>query len=200
MSLCSSSHPVSDLRRWRAGKLARTRSNSKGTGPSSKKGKLRLRAGLLELYDHAKEAVPFLKLKMRPLKITSGQAKALLLKLNSGDEHLWKTAFEELEYFDPRLAIGLPEMMERVTESPGRERMVEVLTRRNLARTRERRSICGRSARVSISQRRRRVLVGRAKGRESQRQPVEHIQTEVDPGRARLCCSNISERPTRSRF
>ena len=129
MSLCSSSHPVSDLRR-RAGKPSRTRSNSKPTGSISKRGKPRPRCALLELYDHAKEAVPFLKLKMRPLKITSGQAKALLLKLNSGDEHLWKTAFEELEYLDPRLAIGLPEMMERVTEPPGRQRLVEVLSER----------------------------------------------------------------------
>ena len=57
------------------------------------------------------------------------QVKALLLKLNSADEHLWKSAFEELEYFDPRLAIELPELMERVTDSPARQRMVEVSER-----------------------------------------------------------------------
>jgi hypothetical protein len=85
---------------------------------------------LLELVDRAKEAVPFLKDNVKPLRITSGQAKALLLKLNSADEHLWKTAFEELDYFDPRLAIDLTEMMERVTQSPARQRLVEVLSRR----------------------------------------------------------------------
>ena len=87
---------------------------------------------LLDLFDHAKEAVPFLKDRMKPLRITSGQAKALLLKLNSADEHLWKTAFEELDYFDPRLAINLTEMMERVTQSPARQRLVEVLSRREV--------------------------------------------------------------------
>jgi hypothetical protein len=85
----------------------------------------------LDLVDRAKEAVPFLKDKVKPLRMTSGQAKALLLKLNSADEHLWKTAFEELDYFDPRLAIELPEMMERVTQSPARQRLVEVLSRRD---------------------------------------------------------------------
>ena len=94
------------------------------------KGEVEASRAVLELYDRAKEAVPFLKLKLKALKITSGQAKALLFKLNSGDRHLWKTAFEELEYLDPRLAIGLPEMMERVTESPGRQRLVEVLSER----------------------------------------------------------------------
>jgi hypothetical protein len=72
--------------------------------------------GLLELVDRPKEAVAFLKGKMKPLRITSGRAKALLLKLNSADEQLWRTAFEELEYFDPRLAIELPEMMDRITQ------------------------------------------------------------------------------------
>ena len=32
---------------------------------------------------------------------------------------LWQPAFEELEYYDPRLAIGLEDLMEQVTQSPG---------------------------------------------------------------------------------
>ncbi len=94
------------------------------------KGEAEASRALLDLCDHAQEAVPFLKDKLRPLTISSGQVKALLLKLNSPDEHLWKPAFAELEYFDPRLAIELPELMERVTESPARQRMVEVLSER----------------------------------------------------------------------
>ena len=39
-------------------------------------------------------------------------------------------AFEELEYFDPRLAIDLETLMDRYKESPGRQRMVEVLSDR----------------------------------------------------------------------
>lgn len=98
-------------------------------GPTSKKTKRRLRARCLNWLT-AKDVVPFLKGKMKPLRITSGQAKALLLKLNSADEHLWKTAFEELEYFDPRLAIKLPEMMDRVTQAPARQRLVELMSER----------------------------------------------------------------------
>ena len=94
-------------------------------------GDVKASRALLDLYDRAKEAVPFLKEKMKPLKISSGQVKALLLKLNNGDERVWRAAFEELEYFDPRLAIELPELMERVQESPGRQRMVEVLSERD---------------------------------------------------------------------
>ena len=88
---------------------------------------------LLDLYDHAKEVVPFLAEKMRPLAISSGQVKALLLKLNNANEQVWKPAFLELEYFDPRLAIGLEELMDRVTESPGRQRMVAILSERDPA-------------------------------------------------------------------
>jgi hypothetical protein len=92
------------------------------------KGEVEASRALLDLADRAKEAVPFLKDKMKPLTISSGGVKRLLLKLNSADEHVWKPAFEELEYFDPRLAIALPELMERVTEAPARQRMVEVLS------------------------------------------------------------------------
>ena len=87
----------------------------------------------LDLYDHAKEAVPFLAEKMKPLSISSGQVKALLLKLNNANEQVWKPAFDELEYFDPRLAIGLEELMDRVTKSPGRQRMVAILSERDPA-------------------------------------------------------------------
>jgi hypothetical protein len=95
------------------------------------KGEVEASRALLDLYDHAQQAVPFLKDKLKPLKISSGQVKTLLLKLNSANENLWKTAFAELEYFDPRLAIELPELMERVKDSPGRQRMVEVLSERD---------------------------------------------------------------------
>ena len=68
---------------------------------------------------------------MKPLAISSARAMALIGKLNNTDERVWKPAFEELEYFDPRLAIGLEELMERVTESPARQRMVEILSERD---------------------------------------------------------------------
>jgi len=39
-------------------------------------------------------------------------------------------AFEQLEYFDPRLAIDLVTLMAEVKEAPARQRMVEVLSGR----------------------------------------------------------------------
>ncbi len=83
---------------------------------------------LLKLADHPKEAVSFLKTKLKPLKISSGEVKALLLKLGNENEALWKPAFEELEYFDPRLAIDLQTLMDRYTEIPVRRRLVEILS------------------------------------------------------------------------
>ena len=82
---------------------------------------------LLELYDRAKDTVHFLAARLMPLRISSAQMRGLLLKLNSANEQVWKPAFEELEYFDPRLAIDLQDLMQHVTESPGRQRMVEIM-------------------------------------------------------------------------
>ena len=72
------------------------------------------------------------KKKLKPLTISSGQVKALLLKLGNDNESVWKPAFEELEYFDPRLAIDLETLMDRYTEAPTRQRMVEVLSAREV--------------------------------------------------------------------
>src|SRR5262249_17606960 len=60
---------------------------------------------LLNLADRPRETVLFLKGKMKPLKITAGEVRALLLKLGNQNEKVWRPAFEELEYLDPRLAI-----------------------------------------------------------------------------------------------
>ena len=95
------------------------------------KGEVEATRALLGLYDRRNDAIPFLKGKMKPLAISSGGVKRLLLRLNSGDEQVWKSAFEELEYFDPRLAIELPELMDRMTGSPARQRLVEVLSERD---------------------------------------------------------------------
>jgi hypothetical protein len=94
------------------------------------KGETEAARALLNLSDRPKETVNFLKQKMKPLKLTSGQAKTLLLKLGNGDESVWKPAFEELEYLDPRLAFDLVTLMDRYKESPTRQRMVEVMSGR----------------------------------------------------------------------
>ncbi len=83
---------------------------------------------LLSLADRREKAVAFLKTKMKPLKITPGAVRALLLKLGNENEKVWRPAFEELEYFDPRLAMDLETLMDRYKESPARKRMVEVMS------------------------------------------------------------------------
>ena len=47
--------------------------------------------------------------------------------LNSDKDDVWKKAYETLDYFDPRLAIDLPTLMNDVTDYPARTRMVAVL-------------------------------------------------------------------------
>jgi len=83
---------------------------------------------LLNLADRHEEAVAFLRSKLKPLKVSTGQIRALLLKLGSENPSVWRPAFEELEYFDPRLAIDLETLMDHYKEAPGRQRMVEVLS------------------------------------------------------------------------
>jgi hypothetical protein len=85
---------------------------------------------LLKMSARPNEAVTFLKARMKPLKIEPDAVRALLAKLASEDEKIWKPAFEELEYLDPRLAIDLEDLMNEVTEAPARQRMVEVLSGR----------------------------------------------------------------------
>ena len=85
---------------------------------------------LLELNARPKESVPFLKERMKPLKIDAERVRALLTELGSKDEAVWKPAFEELEYFDPRLAIGLETLMADVRDAPARQRMVAVMSGR----------------------------------------------------------------------
>ena len=50
------------------------------------------------------------------------------IKLGNENEKVWRPAFEELEDFDPRLAMDLETLMDRYKESPARKRMVEVMS------------------------------------------------------------------------
>jgi hypothetical protein len=86
---------------------------------------------LLELADRPKDAVTFLARKLKPLTISSAQVKTLLLKLGNANEAVWKPAFDELDYLDPRLAIDLETLMDRYTEYPLRQRLVELLSGRD---------------------------------------------------------------------
>jgi hypothetical protein len=85
---------------------------------------------VLRLYKQPEHAVPFLKAKLRPLKLDGDRCNQLLKELGSDDEKTWKAAWDELEYLDPRLAIDLPTLMQNVTENPARTRMVELCSER----------------------------------------------------------------------
>lgn len=64
---------------------------------------------------------------LKPLKLDGERFKELMVKLSSIHEPTWQAAFEELEYFDPRLALDLPTMMDVVQLSPVRQRLVSVM-------------------------------------------------------------------------
>jgi hypothetical protein len=83
---------------------------------------------LLKLAARPKEAVAFVAGKLRPLKIDQKRVRALLADLGSEKEATWKAAVEELEYFDPRLAIDLPTLMDDVTDRVARARLVALLS------------------------------------------------------------------------
>jgi hypothetical protein len=95
------------------------------------KGETLATRALLELADRPNDAVAFLAKKLKPLTVSAAQIKTLLLKLGNANEAVWKPAFEELDYFDPRLAIDLEALMDRYTEYPLRQRLVEVLSGRD---------------------------------------------------------------------
>jgi hypothetical protein len=85
---------------------------------------------LLKLAENRNAAVSFLKKTMKPLKIDRDRVNDLLESLGSDREAVWMAAFEELEYFDPRLAIDLETLMAGVSQAPARQRLVEVLSGR----------------------------------------------------------------------
>jgi hypothetical protein len=83
---------------------------------------------LLKLVENRNAAVAFLKKTMKPLKVDRDKVNDLLESLGSDKEAVWMAAFDELDYFDPRLAIDLETLMADVTQVPTRQRTVEVLS------------------------------------------------------------------------
>lgn len=83
---------------------------------------------LLKLAAWPKEAVALCADRVKPLAIDEKRVRALLADLGSDKEETWKAAVEELEYFDPRLAIDLPTLMDEVPDRVPRARLVAVLS------------------------------------------------------------------------
>jgi hypothetical protein len=88
-------------------------------------------AAAIKLFRQPEHTVPFLKEKLRPLKLEAAGCRKLLGELGSNDEKTWKAAWDELDYLDPRLAIDLPTLMSEVTTNPARTRMVELCSDRD---------------------------------------------------------------------
>lgn len=97
---------------------------------------------LLKFSARPKEAVAFFKKTLKPLSIDGDAVNALLEKLGSDEEEVWTAAYEELEYFDPRLAFELEELMRDVTDPVTRQRMVEIMSGR------ERGSLAGKNVQL----------------------------------------------------
>lgn len=82
---------------------------------------------VLLLYRSAGAAVPLLKVKCVPMKLSEERCRELLKQLGSEDEKTWQAARNEFEYFDPRLALDLPNLYELVPDGPARIRLTAVL-------------------------------------------------------------------------
>lgn len=83
---------------------------------------------LLKLSAKPKDVVPFLREKLKPLTIDEKRVRTLLADLEGDKEDARKAAIEELEYYDPRLAIELPALFDIVTTHTGRAYMVGLLS------------------------------------------------------------------------
>lgn len=92
---------------------------------------------LLQLSRDPVGAMTVFRAHLKPLKLTGDRLKELIVQLSSDDEKVWMAAFEELEYFDPRLALDLPTLMEVVQVAPVRQRLTEVLSGRPAGSLRE---------------------------------------------------------------
>jgi hypothetical protein len=94
------------------------------------KGEPEATRALLKFAERPEETIAFLKPRLKALTIEARRVRELLADLGSDKDEVWKAAYSELEYFDPRLVIDLPTLMNDVTESPARQRMVEILSGR----------------------------------------------------------------------
>lgn len=89
---------------------------------------------ILRLAKHRESVTKFLATKLSPLKATEQDLLDLIAQLGSDDEQIWRAAYQKLNYFDPRLAMGLEEVLslESVQEYPARHRLVDVLSGRSV--------------------------------------------------------------------
>jgi hypothetical protein len=85
---------------------------------------------VLKFAARPKDAIPYFKEKLPPLKLTAEQLQPLLVDLGSEKEDVWKAAVEKLDYFDARLAVDLEKLMAlpEVQDLTPRARLVAILS------------------------------------------------------------------------
>jgi hypothetical protein len=83
---------------------------------------------LLKLFKQPEQTVPFLKIKLQPLRLDADRCRKLLKDLGDEDEKVWKAAWDEFQYQDPRLVIDLVTLMDEIKEKPARTRMVDIFS------------------------------------------------------------------------
>jgi hypothetical protein len=76
-----------------------------------------------QLLDHPK-GVEFLCGKVKPVSATADDLKRWLKAINSDDEKVWKPAFAELQYHDPRPVLTTAEQVELVDTDAGKTRLM----------------------------------------------------------------------------
>ena len=94
-----------------------------GSEPSSTRAVLKLSKNPVLTTD-------FFASKLSPLKITKQELLGAITELGSDDDKRWRVAYQQLSYFDPRLAMGLEELLslDSVQAYPARHRLVDVLS------------------------------------------------------------------------
>jgi hypothetical protein len=81
---------------------------------------------LLKFAERPDDAVNYLREKMIPLNLTKEQGNQLVAQLG-GDDKEARAAFDELTYFDPRLALKDKELREALLDRPASRRLAAVL-------------------------------------------------------------------------
>ena len=85
---------------------------------------------VLKLSKYPDLTTDFFASKLSPLKITKQELLGAITELGSDDDKRWRVAYQHLSYFDPRLAMGLEELLslDIVQTYPARHRLVDVLS------------------------------------------------------------------------
>jgi hypothetical protein len=92
------------------------------------KGEPEASRAVLKFSETPAETTAFFADRLQPLTISMERLGDLLVQLGSDNDAVWKGAFEQLQYFDPRLTVDLEPLMDNATDDVMRARLVEVLT------------------------------------------------------------------------